>query len=324
MSLLWHIDVGLDCCSVWVILTVMAYKLLFLSTPVGPIGSGLGGGIEFRLLNLARVLKQRGHVLQIVAPAGSEVGGFPLIEITGQPQQMAQSQPRTDLITLPGDSVLANMWEYARQVQADFDLILNFAYDWLPLYLTPFFICPIAHFVSMGSLSDGMDRMVHQVAMHFPGTVGLSTAAQAKTFPHAQLYRPLANGIDLSLYEFCDSPDRQLAWVGRIAPEKGLEDAVVAAQKTRIPLKVFGKMQEQCYWQDICQTYPEAPVEYRGFLPTVQLQQELRRCQALLMTPRWVEAFGNVAIEALACGVPVIAYRRGGPAEIVREGETGW
>jgi UDP-glucose:tetrahydrobiopterin glucosyltransferase len=43
-----------------------------------------------------------------------------------------------------------------------------------------------------------------------------------------------------------------------------------------------------------------------------------------LVTPRWVEAFGNVVVEALACGVPAIAYRRGGPAEIVIEGETGW
>jgi UDP-glucose:tetrahydrobiopterin glucosyltransferase len=42
------------------------------------------------------------------------------------------------------------------------------------------------------------------------------------------------------------------------------------------------------------------------------------------MTPRWIEAFGNVAIEALACGVPIIAYRRGGPAEIVRDGQTGF
>jgi UDP-glucose:tetrahydrobiopterin glucosyltransferase len=42
------------------------------------------------------------------------------------------------------------------------------------------------------------------------------------------------------------------------------------------------------------------------------------------MTPRWLEAFGNVAIEALACGVPVIAYRRGGPAEIIKDGETGF
>jgi UDP-glucose:tetrahydrobiopterin glucosyltransferase len=42
------------------------------------------------------------------------------------------------------------------------------------------------------------------------------------------------------------------------------------------------------------------------------------------MTPRWVEAFGNVAIEALACGVPVIAYRHGGPAEIVQDGKNGF
>ena len=42
------------------------------------------------------------------------------------------------------------------------------------------------------------------------------------------------------------------------------------------------------------------------------------------MTPRWVEAFGNGAIEALACGVPVVAYRRGGPVEIIEDGKTGF
>jgi UDP-glucose:tetrahydrobiopterin glucosyltransferase len=42
------------------------------------------------------------------------------------------------------------------------------------------------------------------------------------------------------------------------------------------------------------------------------------------MTPTWIEAFGNVAIESMACGVPVIAYRRGGPAEVVVDGETGF
>jgi UDP-glucose:tetrahydrobiopterin glucosyltransferase len=42
------------------------------------------------------------------------------------------------------------------------------------------------------------------------------------------------------------------------------------------------------------------------------------------MTPRWVEAFGNVAMEALACGVPVISYRRGGPIEIIKDGKTGF
>jgi UDP-glucose:tetrahydrobiopterin glucosyltransferase len=115
-----------------------------------------------------------------------------------------------------------------------------------------------------------------------------------------------------------------LAWSGRIAPEKALEDAVAASQLTGIPLKIFGKIQDSSYWEKIQRDYPDAPMEYMGFLSTEELQSQLGKCRALLVTPRWVEAFGNVAIEALACGVPVIAYRRGGPAEIVRDGKTGF
>ena len=64
-------------------------------------------------------------------------------------------------------------------------------------------------------------------------------------------------------------------------------------------------------------------MQYCGFLSTQALQEELRQSRALLMTSRWVEAFGNVVIEALACGVPVISYARGGPAEIIQQGITG-
>jgi UDP-glucose:tetrahydrobiopterin glucosyltransferase len=298
--------------------------ILFLSTSVGSLGSGWGGGVELTLHNMAMALCQRGHVVTVVAPTGSVCGKFAVVEIPGTVQSTAQNEGRDAAIAMPGDSVLAAMWDYARQVQDDYDLLVNFAYDWLPFYLTPFFQRPIAHLVSMGSLTDGMDRIIQQVVVRYPGTVAVHSRAQAETFACAEQLRCVGNGFDLSRYQVCFTPKQQLAWVGRIAPEKGVEDAVAAAQVTGIPLKLWGVMQDCPYWQRICQDYPDAPIHYEGFLPTEQLQQELGTCQALIMTPRWVEAFGNVAIEALACGVPVIAYRRGGPAEIVRHGKTGW
>ncbi len=301
-----------------------SFSLLFVSNPIGPLGSGLGGGVELTLRNIATEMVSRGHTVKIVATQGSTAWGMSLVEIAGVPQISAQTQGRDAPTIIPASSVLANFWDYARQVQTDYDLILNFAYDWLPFYLTPFFTCPVAHLVSMGSLTEAMDQVIEQVATRFPGTIGVHSQAQAATFAFADHCRCLGNGIDLSLYEFCESPSPWVGWVGRIAPEKGLEDAVAASQLTGIPMKIMGFLQDEAYWQQILRDYPDAPVEYLGFLSTTELQRCLRECRALLMTPRWVEAFGNVAIEALACGVPVIAYRRGGPAEIVEDGKTGF
>lgn len=299
-------------------------KLLFLSTPVGPLGSGLGGGVELTLTNLIQELQRRGHTLQVVAPENSAASNASLVTIPGELQPTAHTQGRASPIIMPGNSALAGMWNYAGRIQQDYDLLVNFAYDWLPFYLTPFFSRSIAHFISMGSLTTAMDQVIHQVALQFPGTIGVYTRTQAETFPFAEYCRCLGSAVDLSLYQFCDRSGPWLVWLGRISPEKGLEDAVAAAQRSQTPLKILGKLEDKDYWRQICKDYPDAPIDYLGFLSTVELQQIVRQCRALLMTPRWIEAFGNVAIEALACGVPVITYRRGGPAGIVREGKTGW
>ncbi|NJL48232.1 MAG: glycosyltransferase family 4 protein [Leptolyngbyaceae cyanobacterium SM2_5_2] len=299
-------------------------RFMLASTPVGPLGSGLGGGVELTLLNLAQELLQRGHEVTVLAPQGSVLGPIPIVEMAGQLQLTAHTQGRNTPVMLPPDSVLANLWHYAYQHQHEVDLLVNLAYDWLPFYLTPFFQTPLAHFVTMGSLTDSMDQAVRQVAHQFPGRLGAYTRTQAETFGVADAFEILSSAIDLDLYDFCASPGPALAWLGRISPEKGLEDALAAAEIAQVPLRILGKLEDADYWQRICQQFPQAQASYLGFLPTQALQKILRQCRALVMTPRWVEAFGNVAIEALACGVPVIAYQRGGPAEIVQPGKTGW
>ena len=224
---------------------------------------------------------------------------------------------------MPGDPLIAHMCTRARELAASQDILLNFAYDWLPFYLTPFFPRPVAHWVSMASLGDAMDRVIGEVATRFPGSVRTCTRAQAETFPCAEHMRPLAPGIDLDAYEFCARPDAYVAWMGRISPEKGLEDAAGAALTAGLPLRVMGLVQDAGYLARVSGAYPGV-VEHVGFLETPALQEVLRRASALLVTPRWVEALGMVILEALACGVPIVAYRRGGPAELVRDGETGW
>ncbi|PZO43817.1 MAG: UDP-glucose--tetrahydrobiopterin glucosyltransferase [Pseudanabaena frigida] len=301
------------------------YRLLFLSTPVGALGSGIGGGVELTLQNAAKALIAKGHEVEIVAPEGSATNVTKLTQIAGNMQTSAQTQVGADLVVLPQNSVLENMWSYARESQNQFDLLFNFAYDWLPLYLTPFFNRPIAHWISMSSLSPVMDAMVSKTSHLFPNAIAVNTRACADTFSDGDRLMIMGKGLDVSQYNFVKQPEKpSLAWVGRISPEKGLEDAAKAAQSTGLPLHVFGLIQDRAYWEQIKTFFSKAEIHYEGFLSTDELQKKLGQCSALLMTPRWVEAFGNAAIEAFACGVPVISYNSGGLKEIVRHGKTGF
>ncbi len=299
-------------------------RVLCVSTPVGALGSGLGGGVELTLANLAVALQQRGHEVTVIAPAGSTLPGVPVITVPGVPQPIAQNQSRQDPITMPAGGVLGRMWQAVRS--QPWDVAINFAYDWLPLYLTPFFDRPVVHLVSMGSLVDYLDEMLAQITQTYPHRLAMHTRAQALTFGSAiaQATTIIGNGLDVRRYDFCPQPAPVLAWVGRIAPEKGLGDALTVARQTGYPLRIMGKIHDPDYWRHICTQFPEATDYYRGFLSTDELQKQLGECAALLVTPHWVEAFGNVVMEALACGVPVLGYDLGGPGELVRAGETGW
>ncbi len=283
-------------------------------------------------MNLARQLVAEGDQVHILAPTGSVCDGIPCTTVPGLSPPYAQAQGYDSEVSIPLPSVLAAMWRHVEAMQQDFDIIINWAYDWLPFYLTPFLKKPVAHIVSMGSLSHSLDLTLEQILQEHPGSVAVHSRAQASTFRFAQpaLERGenpfflLPCGVDLDRYTFVPEANGSLCWIGRIAPEKGLEDCAAVAQSLQVPVTLMGRMQDMEYWQQVRRRYPDAPLNYRGFFSTHEMQLILGRAQALLVTPKWVEAFGLVVVEALACGVPVITYRRGGPAEIIENGKTGW
>ena len=107
--------------------SLKSLKLLFVSTPVGALGSGTGGGVELTVLNMTQILQARGHRVDVLAPKDSHLDNdkIRLIEVDGTPQPSIQTLGRDSLITMTSNGLLGNMWEYVRSHQQHYDLILS-------------------------------------------------------------------------------------------------------------------------------------------------------------------------------------------------------
>jgi len=135
------------------------------------------------------------------------------------------------------------------------------------------------------------------------------------------------HGLPADLYRFQGQPGRYLAFLGRIAPEKRPDRAIEVAKRVGMQLIIAAKVDraDQEYFDQIIRPLLDHPlVEYIGEIGETEKEEFLGNAYALLFPIDWPEPFGLVMIEAMACGTPVIAYRRGSVPEVIEDGVNGF
>jgi glycosyltransferase involved in cell wall biosynthesis len=151
--------------------------------------------------------------------------------------------------------------------------------------------------------------------------------AQRTPLPAAGWVGTVYHGLPLDLLRFNPRPGKYLAFLGRIAREKRVDRAIAIATACGLPLRIAAKVDpaDRHYFErDIRHLLDHPLVEYIGEINEAQKSDFLGHASALLFPIDWPEPFGLVMIEALACGVPVVAFRGGSVSEILDDGETGF
>jgi glycosyltransferase involved in cell wall biosynthesis len=151
--------------------------------------------------------------------------------------------------------------------------------------------------------------------------------AQRAPLPGVNWQDTVYHGLPEDLYTFRPEPGTYLAFLGRISPEKRVDRAIAIAHQLGMDLKIAAKVDpaDRAYFEAVIAPLLREPrVAFMGEIGEGEKNDFLGHAAALLFPIDWPEPFGLVMIEAMACGTPVIAFRRGSVPEIIADGVTGF
>jgi len=276
------------------------------------------GGTERIVHGLVVELVQRGHEVTTFASGDSDVPGRLIATV---PEALRP----TGYLGDPAPWFQLTMREVVDRA-SEFDLIHSHL-EWTSLLLAR--VAPIPVVSTFHGRLDlpWADALLRDAPR---GLVAISDN-QASTHPDVPWEGIVHNGLRLEDFPFERRRGDALCFVGRVAEEKGPVEAIEIARAAGRPLRIAAKVgpnpPERDYYLDVFKPALEAAgpdVEFLGEIEQAERDVLFSESYAALMPGSWPEPFGLVAIEALACGTPIIARRVGALPEIIREGVDGW
>lgn len=291
-------------------------RIAQVAPPFQPVPPPGYGGIERVVFELVRELVRRGHEVTTFASGDSTVPGRRIATVeralwpAGFDGDPAAHLVRTQLEVL--------------ERADEFDLVHSHL-EWASLVLARALRVPVVATFHGRLDGAGSADLLRRAA---PALVAISRS-QAATHPDAPWAAVVHNGLTLPGPPIEAHRGDALCFVGRVAPEKGIVEAIEAARlagrRLRIAAKVGSRPAERAYHDEVFRPALERAghVEFLGELGQADRDRLLAESFATLMPVAWPEPFGLVAIESLASGTPVVARPAGALPEIVRDGVDG-
>lgn len=288
-----------------------------------PIKEPFAGGLEMHTYALADGLIRRGHQVQVFASSDSDeclhINPLNLSALSYEGHR--SFEPNTDVFSeqfVREHHAYLEMMVRLADATSDFDIIQNNSLHYLPISMCRTLSIPMVttlHTPPFSWLQSAVRCERKKPGSHYV-TVSYQNARSWSGY--VEDCPVIYNGINLEQWRFSVHAEPNTAvWFGRIVPEKGAHLAIKAAHQAGLRLHLAGPVCDQRYFDEEVQPLLTTQDTYHGHLRHRELIDLIGMSSVFLCTPRWEEPYGLVVAEALACGTPVAAFRRGALPEVL-------